>query len=135
MMVLTSIRFMDETPNPSAQTPKDGSRIVLRCSKDDFDIAMAIGDVLIYHTVYCYAHLPQSKVTTNGQGEIVTKKGKMEQLLAALPDTFDRETYRAVSMKHGYPVSTTLAMAAHLKSPPIMLRHRPRPGILHLQTL
>lgn len=107
MMVLTAIRFMDETPNPSALTPKDGSSIVLRCSKDDFDIAMAIGDVLIYHTVYCYAHLPQSKVTTNVQGEIVTKKSKMEQLLAALPDKFDRETYRAVSMEHGYPVSTT----------------------------
>lgn len=107
MMVLTSIRFMDETPNPSALTPKDGSRIVLRCSKDDFDIAMSIGDVLIYHTVYCYAHLPQSKVTTNGQGEIVTKKSKMGQLFAALPDKFDRETYRAVSMKQGYPVSTT----------------------------
>lgn len=107
MMVLTSIRFMDETPNPSALTPKGGSRIVLRCSKDDFDIAMSIGDVLIYHTVYCYAHLPQSKVTTNGQGEIATKKSKMEQLLAALPDKFDRETYRAVSMKQGYPVSTT----------------------------
>ena len=107
MMVLTSIRFMDETPNPSALTPKDGSRILLRCSKDDFDIAMAVGDVLIYHTVYCYAHLPQSKVTTNGQGEIVTKKGKMEQLLAALPDTFDRETYRAISKKQGYPESTT----------------------------
>ena len=107
MMVLTSIRFMDETPNPSALTPKDGSRIVLRCSKDDFDIAMALGDVLIYHTVYCYAHLPQSKVTTNGQGEIATKKSKMEQLFAALPDKFDRETYRAVSMKQGYPVSTT----------------------------
>ena len=68
---------------------------------------MAIGDVLIYHTVYCYAHLPQSKVTTNGQGEIITKKSKMEQLLSALPNKFDRETYRAVSMKHGYPVSTT----------------------------
>ena len=107
MMVLTTIRFLDETPNPSALTPKDGSRIVLRCSKDDFDIAMAIGDVLIYHTVYCYAHLPQSKVTTNVQGEIVTKKSKMEQLLAALPDKFDRETYRAVSMEQGYPVSTT----------------------------
>ena len=107
MMVLTTIRFMDETPNLSALTPKDGSRIVLRCSKDDFDIAMAIGDVLIYHTIYCYAHLPQSKVTTNGQGEIVTKKSKMEQLLAALPDTFDREVYRAVSMKQSYPVSTT----------------------------
>ena len=107
MMVLTSIRFMDETPNPSALTPKDGSRILLRCSKDDFDIAMAIGDVLIYHTVYCYAHLPQSKVTTNGQGVIVTKKGKMAQLLAALPDTFDRETYRAMSKKQGYPESTT----------------------------
>ena len=107
MMVLTSIRFMDETPNPSALTPKDGSRIVLRCSKDDFDIAMSIGDVLIYHTVYCYAHLPQSKVTTKVQGEIVTKKSKMEQLLAALPDKFDRETYRAVSMEQGYPVSTT----------------------------
>lgn len=107
MMVLTSIRFMDETTNPSALTPKDGSRIVLRCSKDDFDIAMALGDVLIYHTVYCYAHLPQSKVTTNGQGEIATKKSKMEQLLAALPDTFDREIYRATSKKKGYPESTT----------------------------
>ncbi|MFW5560346.1 MAG: DUF3987 domain-containing protein [Prevotella sp.] len=107
MMVLTTIRFMDETPNPSALTPKDGSRILLRCSKDDFDISMAVGDVLIYHTVYCYAHLPQSKVTTNEQGEIITKKSKMEQLLAALPNKFDRETYRAVSMKHGYPVSTT----------------------------
>lgn len=107
MMVLTSIRFMDETTNPSALTPKDGSRIVLRCSKDDFDIAMALGDVLIYHTVYCYAHLPQSKVTTNGQGEIATKKSKMEQLLAALPDTFDREIYRATSKKQGYPESTT----------------------------
>ncbi len=107
MMVLTSIRFMDETPNPSALTPKDGSRILLRCSKDDFYIAMAVGDVLIYHTVYCYAHLPQNKVTTNGQGEIVTKKNKMEQLLAALPDKFDRETYRAVSTKQGYPASTT----------------------------
>ena len=107
MMVLTSIRFMDETSNPSALAPKDGSRILLRCSKDDFDIAMAVGDVLIYHTVYCYAHLPQSKVTTNGQGVIVTKKGKMEQLLAALPDTFDRETYRAISKKQGYPESTT----------------------------
>ncbi len=107
MMVLTSIRFMDETPNSSALTPKDGSRILLRCSKDDFYIAMAVGDVLIYHTVYCYAHLPQSKVTTNGQGEIVTKKGKMEQLLASLPDTFDRETYRAMSKKQGFPESTT----------------------------
>ena len=107
MMVLTSIRFMDETTNPSTLTPKDGSRIVLRCSKDDFDIAMALGDVLIYHTVYCYAHLPQSKVTTNGQGEIATKKSKMEQLLAALPDTFDREIYRAMSKKQGYPESTT----------------------------
>ena len=107
MMVLTSIRFMDETTNPSTLTPKDGSRIVLRCSKDDFDIAMALGDVLIYHTVYCYAHLPQSKVTTNGQGEIATKKSKMEQLLAALPDTFDREIYRATSKKQGYPESTT----------------------------
>lgn len=107
MMVLTSIRFMDETTNPYALTPKDGSRIVLRCSKDDFDIAMALGDVLIYHTVYCYAHLPQSKVTTNGQGEIATKKSKMEQLLAALPDTFDREIYRATSKKQGYPESTT----------------------------
>lgn len=107
MMVLTSIRFMDETPNPSAQTPKDGSRIVLRCSKDDFDIAMAMGDVLIYHTVYCYAHLPQTKAVTNGQGEIVTKKGKMEQLLTALPDSFDRETYRAISKIQGYPDSTT----------------------------
>lgn len=107
MMVLTSIRFMDETTNPSTLTPKDGSQIVLRCSKDDFDIAMALGDVLIYHTVYCYAHLPQSKVTTNGQGEIATKKSKMEQLLAALPDTFDREIYRATSKKQGYPESTT----------------------------
>lgn len=107
MMVLTSIRFMDETPNPSALTPKDGSRFVLRCSKDDFDIAMAMGDVLIYHTVYCYAHLPQSKVVTNEQGEIVTKKGKMELLLSALPNTFDREVYRTMSMKLGYPVSTT----------------------------
>ncbi len=107
MMVLTSIRFMDETSNPSALTPKGGGRIVLRCNRDDFDIAMAMSDVLIYHTVYCYAHLPQSKVITNGLGDIVTKKGKMEQLLAALPDTFDRETYRAMSMKLGYPVSTT----------------------------
>ena len=107
MLILTSIRFMDETPNPSAMASKDGSRIVLRCNKADFDIAMAMGDVLIYHTVYCYAHLPGSKLVTNGQGEIVTKKGKMEQLLAALPDTFDRETYRTTSKKQGYPVSTT----------------------------
>lgn len=35
MMVLTSIRFMDEISNPSAMTPKDGSRIVIRCSRDD----------------------------------------------------------------------------------------------------
>ncbi|EHO69549.1 hypothetical protein HMPREF9140_01239 [Prevotella micans F0438] len=61
---------------------------------------------LIYHTVYCYAHLPQSKVTTNGQGEIVTKKSKMEQLLVALPDTFDREAYRTTSKKQGYLEST-----------------------------
>ena len=105
---VTGISYGEAAPNIfSFNSPEGAWRIVIRCSRDDFDIAMAIGDVLIYHTVYCYAHLPQSKVTTNGQGEIITKKSKMEQLLAALPNKFDRETYRAVSMKHGYPVSTT----------------------------
>jgi len=50
MMVLTCVRFMDETPNPSALAKKD-TRTILRCSDDDYRIAMAIGDTIIYHTV------------------------------------------------------------------------------------
>lgn len=108
MMVLTSIRFMDETPNPSALAHKDGSTIILRCTRGDFDTAMAMGDALIYHTVYCYANLPETKVQTDGNGGIATKAVKMERLFAVLPENFDRDAYRAASRQLGYPVSTTV---------------------------
>lgn len=107
IMVLTAIRFMDETPNPSALTHKDGSPIILRCTREDFDTAMAMGDVLIYHTVYCYANLPETKVQTDGNGGIVTKAAKMERLFAVLPDEFNRDIYRAASQQLGYSTSTT----------------------------
>jgi hypothetical protein len=106
MMVLTAIRFMDEQPNPSALAKKDASPIVLTCWREDFDTAMAMADVLIYHTVYCYAHLPQSKVTTDGNGRILSKKDKMNRLYAALPDTFDKPLYVDTAQKMGYSPST-----------------------------
>jgi hypothetical protein len=106
MMVLTAIRFMDEQPNPSALANKDGSPILLTCWREDFDTAMAMADVLIYHTVYCYAHLPQSKVTTDGSGRILSKKDKMNRLYAALPDTFDKPLYVDTAQKMGYSPST-----------------------------
>ncbi len=106
MMVLTAIRFMDEQPNPSAFAKKDGSPIILTCWREDFDTAMAMADVLIYHTVYCYAHLPKSKVTTDGNGRIVTKKDKMNRLYNALPDTFDKPMYADAAHKMEYPLST-----------------------------
>ena len=106
MMVLTAVRFMDEIPNPSAFARKDGSRIVLRCTREDFDIAMALADVLICHTVYCYAHLPKSKVETDGTGRIVTKRDKMRRLYDALPETFDKPLYVAAATGLGYSPST-----------------------------
>ncbi len=106
MMVLTAVRFMDETPNPSAFARKDGSRILLRCTREDFNIAMALADVLIYHTVYCYAHLPKSKVETDGTGRIVTKKDKMRRLYDALPDAFDKPQYVTAATRLGYSPST-----------------------------
>ncbi len=106
MMVLTAIRFMDETPNPSALAQKD-VRTILRCKEEDFRIAMALGDTLIYHTVYCYSHLPKTDVATTIGGKILTKKDKMEMLYAALPDSFSRPQYVAVSTDLGFSPSTT----------------------------
>ena len=107
MMLFTSIRFMCEQPNPSAFTPKNGGRIVLRCTREDFVNAMAIGDVLIYHTVYCYAHFPRSRVATSIDGKILSKKDRMNILYDTLPETFDKSQYVAASTKLGYSPSTT----------------------------
>lgn len=105
MMVLTAIRYMDSNTNP---LPADGDMLTtLRCTPEDFRTAMAMGDVLIYHTVYCYAHLPQSKVETSDEGKIVTKRHKMESLYAELPDTFNRAIFNATSKRLGYSPATT----------------------------
>ena len=106
MMILTAIRFMDETPNPSAIAQKDKPTL-LTCNDADFHTAMSIADTLIYHIAYCYAHLPKTKAATGAGGKILSKKDKMNILYDALPDTFDKPQYAAESVKLGYSTSTT----------------------------
>ena len=93
MMVLTAVRFMDEHPNPSAG--RRGEDIIrVECSEDDFRIAMAIGDTLIYHSAYCYTHLPKTITKIGMNGRILSKADKMNMLYDALADTFDKQQYR-----------------------------------------
>ena len=68
---------------------------------------MAIGDTIIYHTVYCYSHLPKTDVATGAGGKILTKKDKMAMLYASLPESFSRPQYEAASIKLGFSISTT----------------------------
>lgn len=106
MMILTSIRFMDEHPNPSAFAHGD-KPITLTCCNDDFRIAMSIADTLIYHIAYCYAHLPKTISSAGAGGKILSKADKMNLLYDALPELFDKPQYAEASKLLGYSTSTS----------------------------
>ncbi len=106
MMILTSIRFMDEHPNPSAFAHGD-KPITLTCCNDDFRIAMSIADTLIYHIAYCYAHLPKTISSAGAGGKILSKADKMNLLYDALPESFDKPQYAEASKLLGYSTSTS----------------------------
>lgn len=106
MMVLTAVRFMDEHPNASSFA-HDGKPILLTCSDEDFHTAMAIGDTLIYHAAYCYAHLPKTMSSIGVGGKILSKADKMNLLYDALPESFDKPQYSESSKQLGYSPSTT----------------------------
>jgi len=106
MMVLTAVRYMDEH-HYNSNAVHSNIPVILTCSDDDFHIAMAIGDVLIYHAVYCYAHLPKTVSTIGVSGKVLTKSDKMNMLYEALPERFDKPEYVAKSKELGYPPSTT----------------------------
>lgn len=106
MMILTAVRFMDEHPNPSSFV-HNGKPIILTCSDEDFRTAMAIGDTLIYHAAYCYAHLPKTVSAIGVGGKILSKADKMNILYDALPDSFDKPQYAEISKQQGYSKSTT----------------------------
>ena len=106
MMVLTAVRFMDEHPNASSFA-HDDKPILLTCSDEDFHTAMAIGDTLIYHAAYCYAHLPKTMSSIGVGGKILSKANKMNLLYDALPESFDKPQYSESSRQLGYSPSTT----------------------------
>ena len=106
MMVLTAIRFMDEVANPSALA-HGGKPVRLTCSDEDFHIAMEIGKVLTYHSIYCYAHLPKTVSSLGNGGKVLGKREKMKVLLEALPDCFDKSQFKAVSESLKFSPNTT----------------------------
>ena len=106
MMVLTAIRFMDEVANPAALA-HNGKPIRLTCSDDDFHIAMEIGKVLTYHSIYCYAHLPKTVSSLGNGGKVLGKREKMRVLFEALPDCFDKAQFKAVSESLKFSPNTT----------------------------
>lgn len=106
MMVLTAIRFMDEVANPSALA-HGGKPIRLTCSDEDFHIAMEIGKVLTYHSIYCYAHLPKTVSSLGNGGKVLGKREKMKVLFEALPDCFDKAQFKAVSESLKFSPNTT----------------------------
>jgi len=106
IMILTAIRNMDnvvgiEYPISSNSSTK------LRCCEDDFRSALAIADTLIYHSIYCYTHLPKTASEIGINGKIITKVDKMNMLYDALPDSFDKPEYAKKSQELGFSVSTT----------------------------
>ena len=106
IMVLTSIRYMDNisrTNYPSSSNVP----IKLICNDSDFRCAISIADTLIYHSIYCYTHLPKTISEIGVKGKIVTKSDKMNKLFEALPNTFDKSEYTQASEKLGFPASTT----------------------------
>lgn len=106
IMVLTSIRYMDNisrTNYPSSSNVP----IKLICNDGDFRCAISIADTLIYHSIYCYTHLPKTISEIGVKGKIVTKSDKMNKLFEALPNTFDKSEYTQASEKLGFPASTT----------------------------
>lgn len=106
IMILTAIRHMDNVvgnENPISLN----SSTKLRCSEDDFRSAIAIADTLIYHSIYCYIHLPKTVSEIGTNGKILTKEDKMNMLYGTLPDSFDKPEYAKRSQELGYSVSTT----------------------------
>lgn len=106
MMVLTAVRFMDEHLCASTFVHKEAPTL-LTCSDEDFHTAMAIGDTLIYHAVYCYVHLPKTISSIGVGGRILSKTDKMNLLYDTLPETFDKPQYAEASGKLGYSTSTS----------------------------
>lgn len=106
IMILTAIRHMNNVvanENPISLN----SSTKLRCSEDDFRSAIAIADTLIYHSIYCYIHLPKTVSEIGTNGKILTKEDKMNMLYGTLPDSFDKPEYAKKSQELGFSVSTT----------------------------
>lgn len=106
IMILTAIRHMNnvvgiEYPISSNSSTK------LRCCEDDFRSALSIADTLIYHSIYCYTHLPKTASEIGINRKIITKVDKMNMLYDALPDSFDKPEYAKKSQELGFSVSTT----------------------------
>ena len=106
MTVLTSVRYMEDK-SCFPDTERINGFIVLRCLEVDFRTAMEMGETLIFHTAYCYAHLPHTTAARSSEGKILSKREKMNMLYAALPDEFDKQQYAEISQRLHFSTSTT----------------------------
>lgn len=112
MMIFTALRAMTSGRNLSAignglstSTSEFSDEVYekstpLTCSEEDFNNALKITDVLLSHAAYKYIHMPKG---TSFSG---TSK-KADVLFGALPETFTRSEYDAMSKSLGMSLSTT----------------------------
>lgn len=112
MMIFTALRAMTSGRNLSAignglsTSTSDFSEEVyekstpLTCSEEDFNNALKITDVLLSHAAFKYIHMPK------GSSSSGTSK-KADVLFGALPESFTRSEFDAMSKSLGMSLSTT----------------------------
>jgi hypothetical protein len=88
-MIMTALRIIDTGEVSS----------VLICNDSDFNTVMEIVKVLVLHAAYIFEQLPKDTAT---QQPLNHKR----QLLDALPDEFDRQTYLSIAGNLKIPAKT-----------------------------
>ncbi|MFV0390975.1 MAG: DUF3987 domain-containing protein [Paludibacteraceae bacterium] len=95
-MIMTALRIMD---TGSLSEGEGGGRGVLVCSDVDFNTVMEMVKVLVLHAAYIFELLPKDTAAPQPLNH-------KRQLLDALPNEFDRQTYLAVAKNLNIPDKT-----------------------------
>lgn len=92
-MILSALRIMD-----------DGNfEHTLVCIDDDFNSAMIIAQVLVFHTTKVLRELPKAATAGSGNSQ---KTVRRQLFLDKLPGEFDRKTFVDVAAELGIPLKT-----------------------------
>ena len=118
-MILTVLRHIEEVP---AKRKKSLKKMV--CTDVDYDIALAVIQVLLQHSAAVFQTLPRRTDHAAAlKGRRQLSDAVRQKFLAALPDTFDRPTYIQVAASLNIIERTAeryvsdLCKSGHLKHP------------------